>query len=291
MNQNKNSDYVNKQLQMQMKLNMLNSTQLVEQQNLLAFPNFSHFNPYSTVMSNNYTNSIPMTLMSPSYQYENPMFTNQALYQQVLINILMNINEERAKTSDSTEPNNINQSNYFPSFNNASKEMTVATNLNPQNLLLGNTAEQLFQRNNLGPKSPLKNSTFTTQVNSTKPLRQLYKKIFRTRLLKSRMKKKEIKKIYKCGHEVCGLVCKTKNQIISHHGKMNHECQKDTTYFLKGVFLLKKILHELIANSKIKKSKELMRKYEDILNDVSKKEYAHLICGLTFDDIFERDIK
>lgn len=283
MNQSKNSDYVNNLYQMQMRLSLLSSGEITEPQHLFSFPDVPQLNSYQAIMTYNYINSIPMPLMTPNYQYNSTLFMVHQFYQQAYNNFLLNTLEERAKTSENTEANC-----YYHPLTNTSKEITACAHSNSDYALIGNCQEQWSKTNNKANKQPQKFVFFKTQSGLARPT---FKKVFRTRLLKSRTKKRENKKIYKCGHEVCGLVCKTKKQIISHHGKMNQDCQKDTTYLLKGVFKTKQVLHQLIADNKIIKNKEFMRKYEDIMNDVSIKEYAHLICGLTFDDIIERETK
>lgn len=107
------------------------------------------------------------------------------------------------------------------------------------------------------------------------------KTMFETHLLKKQIEMNEEDKKYNCGHEGCDLSYKTKKQKVSHHGKMDPECQKDSINLLKNISSVKDILLSLYKKDKIKYKdiEGIKDKFEKIMRDISINEYAQMICG------------
>ena len=110
--------------------------------------------------------------------------------------------------------------------------------------------------------------------------------MFETHLLKTNIDKEGEKK-FKCNHPNCDLSYRTKKQLVSHHGKMDIECQRDTIHLLKLISNAKKSILKLFKNNKIniQEYKKIKQKYENIIKNVSITEYAQMICGNQFQDI------
>ena len=85
----------------------------------------------------------------------------------------------------------------------------------------------------------------------------------------------------------CDLTYKTKKQLISHHSKMDIECQRDTILCLKLIAYAKKIILNKIKKNILKKDnlKFIIEKYENVIKNIGLKEYAQMICGNNFQDI------
>jgi len=111
--------------------------------------------------------------------------------------------------------------------------------------------------------------------------------IFETHLLKFQNEDNFKEKKYKCVHPGCDLTYKTKKQLISHHCKMDIECQRDTILWLKLIAYAKKIILNKIKKNILKKDnlKSIIEKYENIIKNIGLKEYAQMICGSNFQDI------
>lgn len=111
--------------------------------------------------------------------------------------------------------------------------------------------------------------------------------IFETHLLKFQNEDNFKEKKYKCVHPGCDLTYKTKKQLISHHCKMDIECQRDTILWLKLIAFAKKIILNKIKKNILKKDNliSLIQKYENIIKKIGLKEYAQMICGSNFQDI------
>lgn len=90
----------------------------------------------------------------------------------------------------------------------------------------------------------------------------------------------KIKK-YACGHRGCDLSYKTKKQKVSHHGKMDPECQKDSIMLLKQISLCKDLIVSLSKKNKIKEKdiEEVQNKFEKMMRDISINDYAQMICS------------
>ena len=111
--------------------------------------------------------------------------------------------------------------------------------------------------------------------------------IFETHLLKLQNEDNFKEKKYKCSHPGCDLTYKTKKQLISHHSKMDIECQRDTILCLKLIAYAKKIILNKIKKNILKKDnlKFIIEKYENVIKNIGLKEYAQMICGNNFQDI------
>ena len=111
--------------------------------------------------------------------------------------------------------------------------------------------------------------------------------IFETHLLKFQNDDNVKEKKYKCVHPGCDLTYKTKKQLISHHCKMDIECQKDSILWLKLIAYAKKIILNKIKKNLLKKDnlQSLIEKYENIIKKFGLKEYAQMICGSNFQDV------
>lgn len=107
------------------------------------------------------------------------------------------------------------------------------------------------------------------------------KTMFETHLLKKQIEVSEDDKKYNCGHEGCDLSYKTKKQKVSHHGKMDPECQKDSINLLKNISNVKDLLLSLYKKDKIKYKdiEGIKEKFEKTMRDISINEYAQMICG------------
>ena len=110
--------------------------------------------------------------------------------------------------------------------------------------------------------------------------------MFETHLLKTH-NDRESEKIYKCKHPNCDLCYRTKKQLVSHHGKMDIECQRDTICLLKLIANAKKCIIKLYKNNQLsnQKVKLIKQKYESLIKNVSISDYAQMICGYKFNDI------
>ena len=111
--------------------------------------------------------------------------------------------------------------------------------------------------------------------------------LFETHLLKFQNEDNFKDKKYKCNHPGCDLTYKTKKQLISHHSKMDIECQRDTILCLKLIAYAKKIILNKIKKNILKKDnlKFIIEKYENVIKNIGLKEYAQMICGNNFQDI------
>ena len=110
--------------------------------------------------------------------------------------------------------------------------------------------------------------------------------MFETHFLKTDINKEKEKK-YKCKHPKCELCYKTKKQLVSHHGKMDIECQRDTVCILKLISNAKKLILNLNNNNKLSNQSfnHVIEKYENLIKNVSITDYAQMICGNKFKDI------
>ena len=110
--------------------------------------------------------------------------------------------------------------------------------------------------------------------------------MFETHLLRTNIDK-DCEKKFKCKHPNCDLCYRTKKQLVSHHGKMDIECQRDTICLLKLIANAKKTILKLYKNNKLsnQKYKQVKQKYENLIKNVSITEYAQMICGNQLQDI------
>ena len=111
--------------------------------------------------------------------------------------------------------------------------------------------------------------------------------LFETHLLKFQNEDNFKEKKHKCLHPGCDLSYKTKKQLISHHSKMDIECQRDTILWLKLISFTKKIILNKLKKNILKKEnlKSVIEKYENTIKNIGLKEYAQMICGNNFQDI------
>jgi hypothetical protein len=110
--------------------------------------------------------------------------------------------------------------------------------------------------------------------------------MFETHLLKTNIDK-DYEKKYKCKHPNCDLCYRTKKQLVSHHGKMDIECQRDTVCILELISNAKKLILNLNDNNKLSNQSfnHVIEKYENLIKNVSITDYAQMICGNKFNDI------
>ncbi len=88
-----------------------------------------------------------------------------------------------------------------------------------------------------------------------------------------------------CEHVNCEQTFKTLKQKLNHHKKMEPFCRSDTINLIKCIKELKKIILNLKNKNYINSFPQLIRKYQQIVSNIPHKEYAQLLCGLTFYDI------
>jgi replicative DNA helicase len=104
--------------------------------------------------------------------------------------------------------------------------------------------------------------------------------IFETHLLK-KLIQDENDKVHKCNHPTCDLAYRTKKQKISHHSKMDPECQKDSILFLELLSKERDIINKMNKEFKIQhkdKINKINRKMLFIKKNFSFYDYAHMIC-------------
>ena len=104
--------------------------------------------------------------------------------------------------------------------------------------------------------------------------------IFETHLLK-KLIHDENNKVHKCNHPTCDLTYRTKKQKISHHSKMDPECQKDSIMFLQLLSKERDIISKLKKGFKIHnkdKINKINRKMLFIKKNFSFFDYAQMIC-------------
>ena len=116
-------------------------------------------------------------------------------------------------------------------------------------------------------------STSPKNINFKKSKKQIFKK----------------EKKNKCPHCYCDLIYQTKKQLVSHHGRMNSECQKDTINLLTLISFTKKLILLLLNSNKLINNNEkinfIIQKYENLIKNISIIEYAQMICGNKFNNI------
>ena len=289
-------------------------------QSMINFPFFSLFNQKNQ-NTQSYTNIIPIfPNLNPQQQsiINNPILENQ--------NLILN-KENSYLTFNNINENNPIKINDIYHFNNGYYFIKPFTTMNYYvNPLINNNLnlcqfdllEKKTQRNkiiinNKGEKiNNFDNENYTNNnfINNIKILNnknfidleeendKFYNTsvsfkmndsnngiMFETHLLKSYNTKMEKK--YKCKHPHCDLCYKTKKQLVSHHGKMDIECQRDTVWILKLIAKAKKEILKLIKNNILnnQKVKKVIHKYENLIKKVSVSDYAQMICGNKFHDI------
>lgn len=167
------------------------------------------------------------------------------------------IEDKQTKTSDSFSQNlSHNKPNTLQSFQKTNEPNQFLHFKTVRNTIIINNEEELKE-----------NSTFLSLKDHRDEctIKPSTKRLFNTYLLKLPIEQKVSDKIYQCGHDGCDLSYKTIKQKISHHWKMDVECQKDTTKIMKMILKAKKIIRILIKQKKIEKeNKELFQKYESI---------------------------
>jgi hypothetical protein len=104
--------------------------------------------------------------------------------------------------------------------------------------------------------------------------------VFETHLLKCSLYEHKEKK-YKCNHPTCEFSYRTRKQKVSHHSKMDLECQKDSVAFLRLISSQKEIINKLIKDNKIhdiEKIKHINNKIAFMKKNISISDYAQMIC-------------
>ena len=74
---------------------------------------------------------------------------------------------------------------------------------------------------------------------------------------------------------------RTRKQKVSHHSKMDIECQKDSVAFLRLISSQKEIINKLIKDNKIhdiEKIKHINNKIAFMKKNISISDYAQMIC-------------
>ena len=104
--------------------------------------------------------------------------------------------------------------------------------------------------------------------------------VFETHLLKCSINEHKERK-YKCNHPTCDFSYRTRKQKVSHHSKMDLECQKDTVTFLRLLSSEKEIINKLIKDNKlhdIETIKHINNKIAFMKKNISISDYAQMIC-------------
>ena len=104
--------------------------------------------------------------------------------------------------------------------------------------------------------------------------------VFETHLLKCSVNEYKEKK-YKCNHPTCDFSYRTRKQKVSHHSKMDSECQKDSVIFLRLLSSAKEIINKLIKDNKlqdIETLKLINTKISFMKKNISISDYAQMIC-------------
>ena len=180
-------------------------------------------------------------------------------------NDLILINNEKIKNSKCIKKNNnikkplINKNlsyNFYQNFYNFYPSIIFFPVNNQNNMNINNN-----------------NSSTSTSISPKNVKKQIFKK----------------EKKNKCPHCFCDLIYQTKKQLVSHHGRMNSECQKDTINLLTLISFTKKLILLLLNSNKLINNNEkinfIIQKYENLIKNISIIEYAQMICGNKFYNI------
>ena len=263
-----------------------NQNQFLMNQNILSFQN-------SNFSNNNYINLNKQN--SDSFSNKNwPLFYNVPFY----------LPQKQYYTTSNFYLNpliNNNNNNEFKEIENNKKVLGIKTAKNKiiinseKNEEKNEIKEKFFKKLNFLDEESQKNNNKkkSNSKHKSAPIKLISDKnkfnaiIFETHLLKLQNEDNFKEKKYKCSHPGCDLTYKTKKQLISHHSKMDIECQRDTILCLKLIAYAKKIILNKIKKNILKKDnlKFIIEKYENVIKNIGLKEYAQMICGNNFQDV------
>jgi hypothetical protein len=269
--------------------------QFLMNQNILSYQN-SNFSNNNYINLNKQNSSMSFQSYDDSFSNKNwPLFYNVPFY----------LPQKQYYTTSNFYLNpliNNNNNNEFKEINeNNKKVLGIKTAKNKiiinseKNEEKNEIKEKFIKKLNFLDEESQKNDNKkkTNSKHKSAPIKLISDKnkfnaiIFETHLLKLQNEDNFKEKKYKCSHPGCDLTYKTKKQLISHHSKMDIECQRDTILCLKLIAYAKKIILNKIKKNILKKDnlKFIIEKYENVIKNIGLKEYAQMICGNNFQDI------
>ena len=276
-----------------------NQNQYIMNQNILSYQNSNLSNnnyinlnkQYSTMSYQTFDDSLsnknwPLFYNIPYFLPQKQYYTTSNFYLNPLINNNNNYNNEFI------ENNNIENNKKVLGIKTAKNKIIINSEKNEDKNEIKekfmkklNFLDEESQKNDNKKKNNSKHKSAPIKLISDK--NKFNAILFETHLLKFQNEDNFKDKKYKCNHPGCDLTYKTKKQLISHHSKMDIECQRDTILCLKLIAYAKKIILNKIKKNILKKDnlKFIIEKYENVIKNIGLKEYAQMICGNNFQDI------
>jgi hypothetical protein len=263
----------------------------------------SMYSPHTTLLSYDF-NQVPTRENSFNNNFINPLYypssdqkantvmsyhyihhhhqPQQIWFNQLALNNNSFIGKKTERQNDDTTTNNNKVETTLPSkntFHNVFQEFKMQTQLIEEE---ENELNKINGRTNKHHSAPIKMlSYYNLNRNKLSENKEKNKEhIFETHLLK-KLIQDENDKVHKCNHPTCDLAYRTKKQKISHHSKMDPECQKDSILFLELLSKERDIINKMNKEFKIQnkdKINKINRKMMFIKKNFSFCDYAQMIC-------------